>query len=62
MAFAFVLHPVGDYYAESDFYGGYAAGARLIQSGHLDPSRYPVVMKPAQSPEDTRGVPTSRHT
>jgi tetratricopeptide (TPR) repeat protein len=37
------LHPVGDYYAESDFYGGYADGARLIQHRHLDPARYTVV-------------------
>ena len=36
-------HPIGDYYAESDFYGGYAAGAQLIQHGRLDPSRYGVV-------------------
>lgn len=36
-------HPIGDYYAESDFYGGYAAGARLIQHGRLDPARYGVI-------------------
>ena len=40
---AFRLHVVGDYSTESDFYGGYAAGARSIQRGHLDPARYPVV-------------------
>ena len=40
---AFRLHVVGDYYTESDFYGGYAEGARLIQQGRPDPSRYPVV-------------------
>src|ERR1044072_3764377 len=40
---AFALHPVGDYYTESDFYGGYASGARALQHGLLDPSRYPVV-------------------
>jgi tetratricopeptide (TPR) repeat protein len=36
-------HPVGDYHAESDFYGGYAAGARGIEHGHFDPGAYPVV-------------------
>jgi len=40
---AFALHPVGDYFTESDFYGGYAEGARLIQHGHLDPRRYGVI-------------------
>ena len=40
---AFRLHVVGDYYTESDFYGGYAGGARLFQHGHPDPSRYAVV-------------------
>jgi len=39
---AFRLHPVGDYFTESDFYGGYAEGARLIQHGRLDPARYAV--------------------
>jgi hypothetical protein len=41
--FVLRLHPVGDYYAESDFYGGYADGARMIMSGALDPRRYTVV-------------------
>ncbi|MBI5836736.1 MAG: glycosyltransferase family 39 protein [Candidatus Eisenbacteria bacterium] len=36
-------HPVGDYFAESDFYGAYADGARLLQHGHLDASRYAVI-------------------
>ncbi|MCX5800327.1 MAG: glycosyltransferase family 39 protein [Candidatus Eisenbacteria bacterium] len=36
-------HKIGDYYTETDFYGSYAEGARLIQAGHLDPSRYAVV-------------------
>lgn len=36
-------HTVGDYFTETDFYGAYADGARMIQSGHLDPSRYAVV-------------------
>jgi hypothetical protein len=40
---AFRLHVVGDYYTESDFYGGYAGGARMFQGGHPDPSRYAVV-------------------
>ena len=36
-------HRIGDYFTESDFYGAYARGARLIQHGHLLPSRYTVV-------------------
>jgi 4-amino-4-deoxy-L-arabinose transferase-like glycosyltransferase len=36
-------HKIGDYYTETDFYGSYVDGARLIQTGHLDPSRYTVV-------------------
>ena len=36
-------HRIGDYYTETDFYGGYAIGARLFQSGHFDASRYGVV-------------------
>lgn len=36
-------HPIGDYFAESDFYGGYAQGATLLQHGHLVPSRYHVI-------------------
>jgi hypothetical protein len=36
-------HRIGDYWAESDFYGGYVEGARAISKGHLDPSRYSVV-------------------
>ena len=36
-------HDVADYHAESDFLGGYAEGARGVQSGHLDPARYQVV-------------------
>ena len=43
LGIALALHPVGDYYTESDFYGGYAIGARAIQHGIVDPSRYPVV-------------------
>jgi tetratricopeptide (TPR) repeat protein len=39
---AFAHHPIGDYFTESDFYG-YAWGARLIQHGRIDFSRYSVV-------------------
>jgi len=37
------IHVVGDYLTESDFYGGYAPGAALVQHGRLDASRYQVV-------------------
>ena len=36
-------HRIGDYFTESDFYGAYVDGARLIQHGRLLPSRYGVV-------------------
>jgi hypothetical protein len=36
-------HRVGDVFAETDFYGGYGPGARTLQQGHLDASRYGVV-------------------
>ena len=36
-------HKVGDYFTETDFYGGYADGARALQHGHVDPARYGVV-------------------
>jgi hypothetical protein len=36
-------HRVGDVFTETDFYGSYGPGARLIQHGHLIPSRYGVV-------------------
>ena len=36
-------HRIGDYMAETDFYGAYAEGARLIQQGRLVPSRYGVI-------------------
>ncbi len=36
-------HRIGDYSTETDFYGAYADGARLVQHGHLDPRRYGVV-------------------
>ena len=40
---AFGPHRVGDVFTETDFYGSYGPGARLIQHGHLIPSRYGVV-------------------
>lgn len=43
LAVALGPHRIGDYSTETDFYGGYAEGARLIQHGRLDPSRYGVV-------------------
>ncbi|HEY2955662.1 MAG TPA: glycosyltransferase family 39 protein [Candidatus Eisenbacteria bacterium] len=36
-------HRIGDYMTETDFYGDYARGARLVQQGRLLPSRYGVV-------------------
>jgi len=36
-------HRVGDYFAETDFYGGYAEGARNLMGGFLNPTRYGVV-------------------
>lgn len=41
-ALAFGPHSVADQYAETDFIGGYAAGARAIQAGRLDAARYGV--------------------
>src|SRR6185503_10596465 len=43
LALALGPHRVGDYFTESDFYGAYADGARLIQHGRLLPSRYGVI-------------------
>src|SRR5262245_27663993 len=45
VALAFVIgpHRLGDYMTETDFYGAYAKGAQLVQSGILDPSRYGVI-------------------
>ncbi len=40
---AFRIHVVGDYSTESDFYGGYAEGARLLQRGRVDFARWAVV-------------------
>src|SRR5690349_22108270 len=40
---ALFTHPIGDYHAESDFYGGFAQSARGIEHGRLDPGAYPVV-------------------
>src|SRR5262245_41547442 len=39
---AFGLHPIGDYFTESDFYAGYSIGARVIQHGDFDWGRYAV--------------------
>src|SRR5439155_10102664 len=36
-------HRIGDYFTETDFYGDYAKGARLIQHGRLIATRYGVV-------------------
>ncbi|HYM80221.1 MAG TPA: glycosyltransferase family 39 protein, partial [Candidatus Limnocylindria bacterium] len=36
-------HVVGDAFTETDFYGAYAEGARLLQQGQIDPTRYRVV-------------------
>lgn len=43
LAVALGPHRVGDVFTETDFYGGYAEGARLVQQGRLDPTRYGVV-------------------
>lgn len=45
VALAFILgpHQLGDYMTETDFYGAYAQGARMVQSGQLDPARYGVI-------------------
>ena len=36
-------HSIGDYFAETDFYGDYARGAQLIQHGRLIATRYGVI-------------------
>jgi hypothetical protein len=36
-------HRVGDVFTETDFYGSYGPGARLILQGHFDVTRYTVV-------------------
>lgn len=43
LAIAFGPHRIGDYFAETDFYGDYARGAQLIQHGRLIATRYGVV-------------------
>jgi len=43
LAIAFGPHRVGDVFTETDFYGSYGLGARALQAGHFDPSRYGVV-------------------
>src|SRR5690349_24804376 len=37
------MHPVGDYFTETDFYGGYAPGVHALWGHGLDPSRYGAV-------------------
>jgi dolichyl-phosphate-mannose-protein mannosyltransferase/tetratricopeptide repeat protein len=36
-------HRIGDYMTETDFYGDYARGARMVQHGRIEPARYGVV-------------------
>ncbi len=43
LAIALGPHVVGDVFTETDFYGSYGPGARALQQGHLDPSRFAVV-------------------
>jgi tetratricopeptide (TPR) repeat protein len=43
LAVALGPHRIGDYSTETDFYGAYADGARMIQHGRIDPARYGVV-------------------
>jgi len=43
LAVALGPHRIGDYSTETDFYGGYADGARMIQHGRIVPTRYGVV-------------------
>ncbi len=43
LAVALGPHRIGDNFAETDFYGAYADGARALQHGRLDPARYGVV-------------------
>src|SRR5262245_43414261 len=43
LAIALGPHKIGDNFAETDFYGGYAEGAHALQHGHLDAARYGVV-------------------
>jgi hypothetical protein len=43
LVFIYGPHRIGDIFAESDLYGGYIEGARLVQGGHLEPGRYGVI-------------------
>jgi dolichyl-phosphate-mannose-protein mannosyltransferase len=43
LAMVFGPHTVGDVFTETDFYGSYGPGARLLQHGHIDAARYGVV-------------------
>ena len=36
-------HRIGDYMTETDFYGDYARGARMVEHGRIEPARYGVV-------------------
>ena len=43
LVMTFGPHRVGDIFTETDFYGSYGPGARLLEQGHMDPTRYAVV-------------------
>src|SRR5439155_25931876 len=43
LAMVFGPHTVGDVFTETDFYGSYGPGARMLQHGHLEAARYGVV-------------------
>lgn len=43
LAVALGPHSIGDYFAETDYYGDYAKGAQLIQHGRLIATRYGVI-------------------
>ena len=43
LAMVFGPHTVGDVFTETDFYGSYGPGARMLQHGHLSAARYGVV-------------------
>ena len=43
LAMVFGPHVVGDVFTETDFYGSYGPGARMLQHGHIEAARYGVV-------------------
>jgi len=43
LAMVFGPHTVGDVFTETDFYGSYGPGARMLEHGHLVAARYGVV-------------------